>query len=399
MPSIFNNPGALAFVDLLTSAKEDGSEPFTLCVLIYANLELYSQRIAIGNSSSSVPNDGNRSALNGRSELTADSIETEPPSDHVISDDVGGDFIASYGPKAPNFQVNPAMMPKTSAIAIAAPSDVNRGPIRLASATTQSLSHPADSFMPKQRPKPSVKTTQANKPNLLDSPPFPNSGVDLEDDDLDFAEAMKGWPESNGAIGDNDLPAENNEESLTGFQPAAGVVADGTGKCVVDTAITSEQVSDTDPEGSAPLDGPCTETSDPARTNPDRHMYSGYDLSNASKLYCKLSPSKPHPEPDWRRAYAALWNNEFVLARDFGNGRHDQEDVGAFVSVRKAMAKGLKPLSSYASTILRTTEDDLKEESKVRREGAATLRAAARHVRQGSREYTDFLRIIDAGLC
>lgn len=43
-------------------------------------------------------------------------------------------------------------------------------------------------------------------------------------------------------------------------------------------------------------------------------------------------------------------------------------------------------------------QDDLKEESKVRREGAVTLRAAAHHVRQGLQEYADLLRIIDAGL-
>lgn len=94
--------------------------------------------------------------------------------------------------------------------------------------------------------------------------------------------------------------------------------------------------------------------------------------------------------------YAALWNNEFVLAKDFGNGRHDQEDVRSFASVRKAMTRGLKPLSPYSTTILGTMQDDLKEEAKVRREGAMTLRAAAHHVRQGLQQYVDLLHIMDA---
>lgn len=62
------------------------------------------------------------------------------------------------------------------------------------------------------------------------------------------------------------------------------------------------------------------------------------------------------------------------------------------------MASGLKPLSPYSTIILSTMQDDLKEESKVRREGAITLRAAAQHVRQGLQEYADLLHIIDAGL-
>lgn len=63
------------------------------------------------------------------------------------------------------------------------------------------------------------------------------------------------------------------------------------------------------------------------------------------------------------------------------------------------MTRGLKPLSPYSATILSTMQDDLREESKVRREGAMTLRAAAHHVRQGLEEYVDLLRIIDAGSC
>lgn len=63
------------------------------------------------------------------------------------------------------------------------------------------------------------------------------------------------------------------------------------------------------------------------------------------------------------------------------------------------MTRGQKPLSPYSTIILGTMQEDLKEESKVRREGAVTLRAAAHHVRLGLQEYADLLNFMDAGLC
>lgn len=90
--------------------------------------------------------------------------------------------------------------------------------------------------------------------------------------------------------------------------------------------------------------------------------------------------------------------NEIVLAKLFGHGRYDQEDAKTFASVRKAMMKGLQPLSAYGSTVLRTMQDDLAEESKIRREGVATLEAAAKFVQEAESTYAKLVRNINAGL-
>lgn len=87
-----------------------------------------------------------------------------------------------------------------------------------------------------------------------------------------------------------------------------------------------------------------------------------------------------------------------MLARHFGNGRYDQEDAKSFASIRRAMTRGLQPLSTYGSTVLRTMQDDLAEESKIRREGVATLEAATQLVQEAELIYIKLLRNINAGL-
>ncbi|KAF7987124.1 hypothetical protein HWV62_331 [Athelia sp. TMB] len=96
--------------------------------------------------------------------------------------------------------------------------------------------------------------------------------------------------------------------------------------------------------------------------------------------------------------HVALWQTEFVLARDFAHGRHDQDDVKSFTSIRRAMIRGFQPLSPYSLTVLSTVEEDLREESKVRREAVVTLRASAKCIREAEWVYTEFLNNIDRGV-
>lgn len=60
--------------------------------------------------------------------------------------------------------------------------------------------------------------------------------------------------------------------------------------------------------------------------------------------------------------------------------------------------QGFQPLSPYSLTVLGTIEEDLREESKVRREAVATLRASAKCVREAEWVYAEFLKYIDDGL-
>lgn len=62
------------------------------------------------------------------------------------------------------------------------------------------------------------------------------------------------------------------------------------------------------------------------------------------------------------------------------------------------MTRGLQPLSTYGLTVLRTAEGDLSEESKIRREGVATIEAVARFVQEAESMYGRLVHNIDAGL-
>lgn len=61
------------------------------------------------------------------------------------------------------------------------------------------------------------------------------------------------------------------------------------------------------------------------------------------------------------------------------------------------MASGLQPLSEYGLTVLRTMEDDLGEESKIRREGVATLEAVAQFAQEAELTYARLVRNIITG--
>lgn len=62
------------------------------------------------------------------------------------------------------------------------------------------------------------------------------------------------------------------------------------------------------------------------------------------------------------------------------------------------MARGLQPLSAYGLAVLRTMEDDLAEESKIRREGVATLEAVARFAQDAELTYGRLVHNISNGL-
>ncbi|KZP33369.1 hypothetical protein FIBSPDRAFT_943198 [Athelia psychrophila] len=297
-----------------------------------------------------------------------------------------------------------------------------------ASAATPRLSHCTDSSMPKR----TTDDTQQIPKAELTLPPVPDPGQFLglpQDEALDWAEALTGWPTRNDETGEQHHEGKK-EQSETGcvylFRPAkmmgklepekhrsrhraggvdlAAATPAGPQEGATENAETSTDVSAGDWELNidAPFGGAAEMSTEMSASAGGSAVVVGanfgYMIDKPPTVYCPPSRLVPNAEPDWQRAYTALWNHEFVLAKDFGNGRHDQEDGKAFASVRKAMASGLKPLSPYSTIILSTMQDDLKEESKVRREGAITLRAAAQHVRQGLQEYADLLHIIDAGL-
>ena len=62
------------------------------------------------------------------------------------------------------------------------------------------------------------------------------------------------------------------------------------------------------------------------------------------------------------------------------------------------MLQGFQPLSPYSLTVISTVEEDLREESKARREKVAALRASAKCVREAEWAYAEFLKNIDDGL-
>lgn len=95
--------------------------------------------------------------------------------------------------------------------------------------------------------------------------------------------------------------------------------------------------------------------------------------------------------------YAEQWHSEFVLSREFARGRHDQDDVVSFLSVRRAMDAGMQPLSPYSSVVISALQEDLREESKVRHEAVGTLISAAKYIRSAEKVYSEFLDKIDNG--
>ncbi|KZP17432.1 hypothetical protein FIBSPDRAFT_894348 [Athelia psychrophila] len=147
---------------------------------------------------------------------------------------------------------------------------------------------------------------------------------------------------------------------------------------------------------------------DPIDCHSDEETYASPSLSvldsaiaheiDAAPRFCKPSVGVPAATKDLKKEYTALWQHELALATHFAHGRYDQADAKSFASVRKAMARGLQPLSEYGLTVLRIMEDDLAEESKIRREGVATLEAVARFAQDAEQAYGRLVDNISNGL-
>ncbi|KAF7967719.1 hypothetical protein HWV62_33313 [Athelia sp. TMB] len=113
--------------------------------------------------------------------------------------------------------------------------------------------------------------------------------------------------------------------------------------------------------------------------------------------FCNVRRNLIDSISNWKHEYAELWQTEFILARDFASGRHDKDKASAFLSIREAMDEGIQSLGGYSAAVLQGSVGDLKEESKMKRQAADTLRAAAKHTKGAEKAYSDLLLAIDRG--
>ncbi|KAF7971660.1 hypothetical protein HWV62_20626 [Athelia sp. TMB] len=238
----------------------------------------------------------------------------------------------------------------------------------------------------------------------------------------DTVEALKGWPksrrraaETSSATADENISAEkqtttvSNQDKRAGKQKVDIPIALDTSNAYAQvwnirwpSSLTScsnhtADVKASRADNDLTILGPNTHASlSPGNSSQEKD--SGVEKNDAQQRFCRPASMEPSTNANLKRDHVALWQTEFVLARDFAHGRHNQDDVKSFTSIRRAMICGFQPLSPYSLTVLSTIEEDLREESKVRREAVVTLRALAKCIREAECVYTELLNNVDRGL-
>lgn len=89
---------------------------------------------------------------------------------------------------------------------------------------------------------------------------------------------------------------------------------------------------------------------------------------------------------------------EFILARDYLQGRTNSGAIESFLSIRKAMDAYSLDLNHYSRTVVEAMEEDFKEQSKMQRETIETLRSTRASVLRAHRILSNVISDIDTGV-